>query len=235
MQSNADHPPPLTMKAFWHDFSEEVLSLDRGLPWTFARMGVAPGRLIRRYVDLRDPRIVRPLRYFLVGFALLALVFQGLGGIDAAREGFIQGAKAEGAADEKLLAMWAVFEQIEWLLLVVMLPALAGSLCLGYRRYRPTFAETWVLCLFLVGHVMLLEAIVLALGDWVGVPGMSLLALILPCAYFVVTCVGFFPGSMGSRVARSLVAGTLGLLFITLGLFAVLVGAAILGGILGPG
>ena len=75
-------PPRLTMAHFWQDFSDEVLSVDRGVPWTFRRMTVNPGAAIRDFVVDRNARMTRPLRYFLIGFALYALLFRFTLGAD---------------------------------------------------------------------------------------------------------------------------------------------------------
>ncbi|GAB2654256.1 DUF3667 domain-containing protein [Arenimonas aestuarii] len=220
------------MRAFWRDFGDEVFNLERGLPWTFARLCLAPGALIRGYIVDRDQRIVRPLRYFLVCFALAALVFQGFGAAESAHDGFMRGAGAGQANEEALVAMWGVLERIEWLFLLVVMPALAGALCVAFRKHRPGFAEMWVLCLYLLGHVLVIEAVVLVLDEWLHVPGMAPVALLLPLVLYAATCIGYFPGNAWARLARALLAALVGGFFTVVGILAILMGVGIVQGIL---
>ncbi|MBY4595037.1 DUF3667 domain-containing protein [bacterium BD-1] len=199
MTQAPDPAPPerLTMAAFWRDFGDEVFSLDRGLPWTFLRMFRGPGALVRDYVVVRDRRIVRPLRFFLVGFALLALVFSLAGGVESARAGFYAG--FDGQAPGVAAAIWWLLSQVQLLLVLVVLPAGAMALDRVYRGHGPSFAEMWVLCLFVAGQAMAVAALLFALDEWSHVPGMGPLLLLQAPAWFLATAIGYFPGASWPR------------------------------------
>ncbi len=68
-------PTRLSTRTFLGEIVDEVFSLDRGLPWTFRELLRHPGTVIRRYVEWRDSRLTRPLRYLLVALALAAIAF----------------------------------------------------------------------------------------------------------------------------------------------------------------
>ncbi len=195
MSSVPDPAPPerLTMAAFWRDLGDEAFSLDRGLPGTFLRMFRGPGALVRDYVATRNPRIVRPLRHFLVGFALLALVFSLAGGVESAREGVHAG--LEGRGREAAEAIWWLLSQVQMLLVLVVLPAGALAIERVYRRHGPTFAEAWVMCLFIAGQAMTVAALAFALDEWLHVPGMGPLLLLQVPVWFLATAMGYFPGA----------------------------------------
>lgn len=207
MEPNPATPPPrLTMKAFWRDFGDEVFSLERGLPWTFWQLCRSPGALIRRYVDQRDPRVVRPLRWFLVGFALMAIVFQSVGGAESAQEGFRVG--LAGKSGEQVLAhsIWTVMSHLQWVLLGAVFPAGAYALTVVYRRHGPEFAEMWVLCLYLAGQVLGVWALLLFSEQYIEVPGTAQAMLAMPAAWFIAACLGYFPGKGLARWLRAVAA-----------------------------
>ncbi len=198
-------PPRLTMAAFWRDFGDEVLSLDRGLPWTFMQMLLRPGLLVRRYVLDRDARVVRPLRYFLIGFALLAVSAQISGAAGAALHGFERGFTQQNGAGPESAAIVAVLSQVQWLLLGIGMPAMAAALLRLNHAQQPNFAEMWVLSMFVTGHSLLLWALPMLLGEQM--PAIVLpLMLLVPPFWFVSTATGYFTGSLAARIFRALLA-----------------------------
>lgn len=195
MEPSPNAPPPrLTMKAFWRDFGDEVLSLERGLPWTFWQMCRSPGALIRRYVDERDPRVVRPLRWFLLGFALMAVVFQSVGGTESAQSGFRTGLAGRSEDEAIAQALWTVMSHLQWVLLGAVFPAGAHALTVVYRRHGPEFAEMWVFCLYLAGQVLGVWALLLAFDHYLELPGVAQAMLAMPAAWLIAACLGYFPG-----------------------------------------
>jgi len=201
--SPTDPPPRLTMNAFWRDFGDEVFSLERGLPWTFWQLCRSPGALVRRYVDQRDPRVVRPLRWFLLGFALMALVFQSVGGAESAQEGFHVGLAGRSDQDAMAQAIWSVMANLQWVLLGAVFPAGAHALTVVYRRHEPEFAEMWVFCLYLAGQVLGVWALLLAFDQFLAVPGIAQAMLAMPAVWFIAACLGYFPGRGPSRWLRA--------------------------------
>jgi hypothetical protein len=232
MTSSIDPAPPerLTMAAFWRDLGQEAFSLDRGLPWTVLEMFRRPGALVRDYVVTRDARIVKPLRHFLVGFALLALVFSLAGGAASFREGLFEGASGRGR--DASAALWWLLGHVQVVLVLVVMPAGALALERVYRRHGPTFAEMWVLCLFVAGQAMMVAALLFALGEWLHVPGMGLLLLLQPPVWFVATTMGYFTeASWPRRLACAAAALALAALLCFLFLIALVFFASTLRGL----
>lgn len=226
-------PPPLTMRQFWRDLADELLSVERGLPWTFLRLCRHPGRLVRDYVRHRDPRIVRPLRYFLIGVALLALAFQASGASDAAEAGFHEGFRQSEGGTAAAEAVWWVLSHVEWWLVGAWLPATATAVCLAFRRSRPDFAEAWVLGLYVTGHAFACMAVLVMLDvglDRLDVPGppfWGLWALLLPLPVFLAAaCAGFFEGTAPGRWWRAVASVLLALVGTAALLLAVAIIAA---------
>lgn len=191
------------MQAFWRDLGDEAFSLDRGLPWTFVRMTRNPGATIRAFVVDRDPRITRPLRYFLIGFALLALTFGLEPGVadlgDMIREA--SGDVGGGAA------IWAVMGQLLWLLLFTVPPSIAAALRLAFARYGPGFAEMWVFALYCCGHVMFFGAAAIGLAQMFKLDLVAAVTMVvLPPALLLVGCLGYFPQSGAQRALRGALA-----------------------------
>ena len=204
MDTSAPPPPRLTMKAFWREFGDEVFSLDRGLPWTFWQLCRSPGALIRRYVDQRDSRAVRPLRWFLIGFAMIAVVFQSAGGAESAQAGFRAGLAGHANEEAVAGAIWTVMSHLQWVLLGAVFPAGAYALTLAYRRHAPEFAEMWVFCLYLTGQVLGVWALLMASEEIVSVPGTAPAMLAMPALWFIAACLGYFPERGFARWLRAL-------------------------------
>lgn len=199
-------PPRLTMRAFWRDFGDEAFSLDRGLSWTFARLTRNPGAAIRAYVVDRDPRMTRPLRYFLVGFALLALVFGTTPGIDGIGQllRVATGDPGGGAA------IWAVLQHALWLLLFTVPTSIAAGLRAAFVRHAPSFAEMWVFALYCCGHLLFAWAATLGLAwgfDLDVLPAITM--LVLPPAFLIVASLGYFPDPGAGRVLRAALGAAL--------------------------
>lgn len=145
----------LTLSEIGRDLADEFLSLDRGLPYTFARLFVAPGATMRRWLEDRDPRITRPVRYLLVATTVLAAVAYLLRGRYDALE-FI--ARNPNAVQASRLAA-------EHLLLTKLASVAVGALLLWlvYRRRSTTFVEAIVVSAYAGAQVMWINAAFLLL------------------------------------------------------------------------
>lgn len=203
MPPDAASPPPrLTMPAFWHEVAEGMFNLERGLPWTFWRMLVAPGRLIRGFVVDRDPRIVRPVRYFLVCFSIAALVFGLVGGEADTLEGFNEDSVEAPSGDDAVI--WWVMSQVQWLLLIAVVPAFAAALRVAFASARPNYAEMWVFSLYFTGQTLLVGTVFMAF-DWIA-EWPEWVGLAIPAWIFVAACLGYFAMPWPGRLARTLLA-----------------------------
>jgi hypothetical protein len=205
------NPTRLTMGGFWRDVADEVFSSDRGLPWTAWRLTVDPGGTIRAYVMRRDPKVTRPLRYFLVGFAVAVLLFQSVNNL-VSTEHVVRIIFGSGAG---ATALWAVFQHMLWLTLVTVVPAIACGLRIAYASDRPTFAEMWVFAVYVSGHLLIIMGFTL----WALLFGLTdgslrgaiaaIMMVCLPPLYLIATCLGYFPHPGAWRAARALFATVL--------------------------
>lgn len=75
-------PQRLDMRAILDEVRAELFSVDRGFFYTARRMLVAPGPTVAAYWRGADPRLMRPLRYFMAIFAAYSLAFYATGAID---------------------------------------------------------------------------------------------------------------------------------------------------------
>lgn len=148
-----DERKPLTMREIWQQLADELFSLDRGLPYTFLQLFRAPGATVRRYVLQRDPRITKPVRYFLVpGTAFAATILALRPRLDAmtpSAPGSPQAAIAEFAYQNLLL------------LAVASLLAGAIAVWLVFRARRPTFVEAVVLSTYANAQSLWLNGVLL--------------------------------------------------------------------------
>jgi hypothetical protein len=107
---------PVTLREIGADLRAEFLQWDRGLPGTLWAVSVRPAEVARAYLQARDRRYVRPLRYLLlsivVSVAVSWLVYE--------RFGLLQAADPEHAKDVPLLLDHAA------LITLLVLPLVAG-------------------------------------------------------------------------------------------------------------
>lgn len=148
-----DERKPLTLREIWQQLADELFSLDRGLPYTFLQLLRSPGATVRRYVLERDPRITKPVRYFLIpGTAFAATVLALRPRLDAltpSEPGSPQAAIAEFAYQNLLM------------LAVASLVAGAIAVWFVFRARRPTFVEAVVLSTYANAQALWLNGVLL--------------------------------------------------------------------------
>jgi hypothetical protein len=186
-------PPRLTLSSFFHDAADELLSADRGMPYTFLTLFRAPARVVREYIDWRSTRVTKPLRYFLIAVLLVNVAAAIAGWTVAKPDTSPAAASTTTAADAKqsskeervaksigASAQWWVENHVDWALLLAV-PFLALACRRTFRAQGYNFAEFWVLALYGTAQAYLvigLGGILLKLG--LGVPDYASLALAPP-------------------------------------------------------
>jgi hypothetical protein len=181
-------PPRLETRVILAEVVEELFTVDRGLPFTLGQLLRHPGSSIRRYVEWRDPRMVRPFRLALGALAFTALAFALAGAAGGFAEGFRagmtrtrewdpdQGQQAASAALDWLLA------HLQWLLLIVWVPATGEAINRAYRPLGLNLAEQSAVALYALVPILLLAGV----GVLLPLPGLStpsplvLLSALLP-------------------------------------------------------
>lgn len=177
----SDRPPRLQTRTILGEVAEELLSLDRGLPFTLWQLLAHPGASVRRYIEWRDPRMVRPFRLTLGALAFAALAF-ALAGADGSftagfREGFSQARAADQAPAQSGALDW-LLAHLQWLLLIVWVPATAEAINRAYRPLGLNLAEQCAIALYAFVPTLMLAGIGILL-PLPSLPAASPLALLL--------------------------------------------------------
>ncbi len=144
-------PRPLTLGALLREAVDELLSLDRGLPWTFGLLWRRP-RTVVELALAGDPRPTRPFRYLLLVFALASVALLALPAVPApavdaapARDWSVIWAavKATGSSEGNLarpigyvvgMAAGLVVREYPHVALVLLAPLLAAGLQAAVRN-----------------------------------------------------------------------------------------------------
>lgn len=205
---------------------QHLTALDTALVRTLTGLVKQPGRLAADYVDGHRARYVGPLRFFLGATALFLLVHR-LSGL-ALDAGLGMGVKIESSGDAAARAesARAFFGSHMDTVVVLALPLIALFQLWLFRRDGRNYAETMVYLFYLQGQLFLYGIVLLALGAWrptAVAPARIVCHLVL----LGVANRGFY----GTGWPRSLglgVLGTVGYLFITGLVAAVMVATAIL-------
>lgn len=196
------------MRVFFADLGDELFSLDRGLPWTFLRLSFNPGRNIRHYIEWRDPRLAKPLRYLLVCLALAAIALhlsgfdtQALAGIE---EGFTD--TTSDGVGEGVHALIVALSRLDLILPLAWLPATAMAVHRVYGDARINLAEAFVLGMYVLAQLSLVMAVLfVTVPHFVGPSAIGLLLVFLPPIYFAWVCAGYFDTER-RRVLRATLA-----------------------------
>lgn len=158
-------PPRLSARQLVSEITQELFSLDRGLPWTFGQLLSRPGATVRRYIEWRDPRLTRPSRLLLLVLTMAALLWQipwlGL----EVESGIADGMGAAEAGRDALVsrALQAVQGHFDLWLVISWVPAAGAAMQRSFRPSQLNLAEAvvvgfYTLCLFIPLQLGLLIA-----------------------------------------------------------------------------
>ncbi len=158
--------PRLTVSSVFAEVADELLSLDRGLPYTLLCVLRSPGATARRYVEERDPRLTRPFRLALIVLALCAVALHASGQNEEFMAGLAHGlqeGRSSGARDGLVIAMSALFARFDLMLVACWVPAVALAFMSAPIEPRLNFAEATAFSLYaLAGLLPLQVALLLA-------------------------------------------------------------------------
>ncbi|HET7845769.1 MAG TPA: DUF3667 domain-containing protein [Xanthomonadales bacterium] len=156
MEENArsvgtDAPVPrLTLRAIGEQVADELLSFDRGLPWTFAQLSWRPGNAVRAYLERRDPRLTKPLRYFVIVLAAAGLALAHSDFAQGFAHGFMEGwGDAPGRS-----GLVAVLARPEVVFTATFLPALAAAISSRFARHDVNTAEALATATYLTAQAL---------------------------------------------------------------------------------
>jgi hypothetical protein len=180
----------LELRALVEDALDGLLNLDTRVLRTLADLSFAPARVCRDYLDGRRVPYIHPFKYALATFAVAFAIAQ-------------LSARLHGAPDDPRIAF-----VLEWgqLLNLVALPVLASVLWLLFMRAPRSlgWVEHYVVVLYAMGHVALLQGLLNPLIGYIGDVGTVVFAA-LPIAFLSWTGVGVYRTPWWSTILRMLV------------------------------
>ncbi len=130
----------LRSRALADDVVDGLMNLDSRVFRTLWGLTVRPGKVIREYLDGRRIVYVNPFKYAIAAYTVAFLLIPWIG-------------EAMAAPPSALPVEW------EKLIAFAALPVMAGVLVLSFRRSGLRWIEHYVLLLFALGHVALLQAL----------------------------------------------------------------------------
>jgi hypothetical protein len=165
-----DHPPqgPLTGRDLARDFADEFLSFDRGLLYTWRAMLLRPGPTVRTYVETRDPRLTKPLRFFVINTAVLTAVMLLL-------RPLLDAAMALASEHQRRVGAFVLEHTL--FINAAGLPLAALALWLLLRRRGERFVACLVQATYVQAMVMLFNAVTALIVVPLQVKGPATLAL----------------------------------------------------------
>lgn len=190
----------LTLGAVLRDFVDEFVSTDRGFMHTLLGMVRAPGRTARRWIDDRDARLTRPVRFLMIVLAPLILL------VSATEWGAALYAEIERGLPPDMVAEGSILEFVlRWqlLLYLVFLPLLALGTRLAFRHSDMTLPEHFVFNSYV--YTVICLGFVPILFMTLGEPSALTQAvfwgyIVASVAYFVWACREMFGRTLGVTV-----------------------------------
>lgn len=234
---NAAGPRPrLSAGRFLADVADELFSLDRGLPWTFVMLFRDPRAVVRGYIEGRDTRATRPLRYFLVvaiGVTLLGQLLEQqprrpmselIAAADAASAKQPAGPNALQRDSRKVgyalgarMSIWTRYYTDRMLL--ALMPFLAAGLIVAFARQGFNFAEHWVVAMYGVAQLYLVGGVAARLGASADPAAVYAATAGVAALYFWI-CASVYDGGAPAKIARSAFALLVAVFLLLAALFA---------------
>ena len=201
-----DERKPLTLREIWQQLADELFSLERGFPYTLVQLFRAPGATVRRYVLHRDPRITKPIRYFLIPGTLFTALMLAL------RPRFEALTPAAPSSRQAVMTDFAY----EHMLLLAVAGIVAGAIAiwLVFRARRPTLVETVVLSTYANAQGLWLNGPLLVAIAYGAPKAVAIAGTIASVAYNLWVTVDYFGGgwrnwllALLSAVVAQVIAG----------------------------
>lgn len=133
----------ITLRALFSEFISLITNTDRGLLHTFWMLLKNPGQVARDYIGGSTVNYASPLRYTLVGTAVITLVFIGMGVYDRQMEE-MDGMMRQGQSQEAQMAarqINSLMKQYYQLISILFIPVFAWITRLLFRKSQMNYAE----------------------------------------------------------------------------------------------
>lgn len=201
--------PRLTIGSVLSDACDVIFNLETPLLYTAINLTWRPGWVAGEYVRGRRRTFTNPMKYCLLMAALDVLLLKWLGFDVQAIMGVTSASYPEDSEIARAMEAGARVTTffIEWMaaFTFITLPILAGMMRLLFWKAGRNIVEQYVLCLYVYGHSMLLQASMVPLGAYEEPLSAQLMNLI-PVVYLALATVQFLPGRWWVSVLKSLVA-----------------------------
>ena len=133
----------ITLRVLFAEFISLITNADRGLLHTFWMLLTRPGKVARDYIGGSTVMYASPLRYTLVGTAIVTLVFIGMGVYDRQMEEMdgmmYQGQNQEAAMVSRQIN--ALMKQYYQLISILFIPVFAWITRRLFRKSQMNYAE----------------------------------------------------------------------------------------------
>lgn len=170
----------------------DVLSVDRGLPYTLRSLLLRPGHMLRDCLAGRRAPYVKPLVLLMLTTALLLFVSHVAGSEPMSSD------SAWDQSDEQRKMREALVGWINAnfaLVTLVLLPIEAAAFKLAFRRFREiNYAEWLVILAYLTAMTSLLWIAMLLVRPWLGTTVFPLAVMLAVFAYMTFGLLQFFAG-----------------------------------------
>ena len=214
----------LSIKHFFHELADEVLHFDSKVPATLRNLLFHPGFLTAEYFEGRKTRYLRPLRMYLIIFAInffLFSFFKPVAVYDFGRivqsdksgqlERLVEKIAAKGKTDSSIVTEKITVRWQKGISVLQILNALIFAAALGvfFGRNRPHFAEHLVFAFHFQSFVALLGCVMFPVYLFIGVnpnPKFWIFRTILwgvEAVYLYLGLIRFYQGTQSGTLLRT--------------------------------
>ncbi|HRK81067.1 MAG TPA: DUF3667 domain-containing protein [Saprospiraceae bacterium] len=217
----------ITLRALFSELISLITNTDRGLLHTFWMLLKNPGKVVHDYIGGSTVQYASPLRYTLVGTALVTIVFIGMGVYDR-QMAEMDSMMHQGHTPEAEMAtnqIYALMRQYYQLISILFIPIFAWITRLLFRKSRLNYAEHLVTnAYFNTQATLLMTPFLLAVAlTSVKMSSMMWVSMLASVAYYTLALRSAFDQKWLPAFLKSVLVYVLGTIIYTLvmGLLAI--------------
>lgn len=216
----------ITLRALFSELVSLITNTDRGLLYTFWMLMKNPGKVVRDYISGSTVMYASPLRYTLIGTAIVTLVFIGMGAYDRQVEE-MNSVMHQGQSQEAVIATNHVYDlmrQYYQLISILLIPIFAWITRRMFRKSQLNYAEHLVANAYFYTHAMLamLPFVLLIALTSISMSSMMWLSMLASVLYYTVALRSMFDQRWLPAFFKSVLVYVLGTILYTLTMMVIM-------------
>jgi len=220
--------PKLTWRVLFNDLQHRLFGFDNAFVHTVKDLTIAPGQVVKTYLQGNRVRYVGPVGYFFLLITIFVLLISFLDIDMAAYTKSVTDTMQETESKKQQMAQHEVivfvFDNLR-IVRFLMVPFFIAATWVIFYNKRYNFLETAVAVFYWQAHPMLLSIISILVFRFSGINALQSFVPLVAYLYFAISCAAFYKGNKVGNFIKGLLAVTLAYVFL---IILILIGAKLL-------